>query len=692
MPAEPLNEITFVARLGAVTALRAERRRQAGEVVLIESGEVEERQVDGQGRVRRCDIRLNSPTRRKLASGEMKRPEVAEGRDPRNPGLIDDARRKAIARGLPFYFTCNMAEVVLFSVAHRTGEADHEERSYALADISSSREVDANWERIAEGWSAFIDDLEIRLAAASAVRPVVTSADLLTFRDAINEIAEEAIDRVVNRVENDPALAERLRTEAANTFGFAPALKPAFRAAFRDELMQLLRFGAFVIAQKLILYRVLQDSGPRRAEPFTLDPLTLPEASTDPAAVKGVIDLAIGHAIARSGDFETAFLPNPLSEIVFHRPQTPEEETACRVGDVWHALQRVVEGASWVSISRNLVGFLYEIIVDPQFRHQLGQFYTREDVVDLLVGYGVQDLQDVVLDPAAGGGSFLRACYARKRALGENHEEALSDIWGCEITAFAAELSTITLATSDTTEPAAYPRVLLKDFFDLRPSGLADLVIPGRNELLRVPAVFDAVVGNPPYISYRRQTNQGKVLNALATLPDTIVLPRFSGKSDAYVWFIVHATQFLREGGRLAFVVSSALLFSDYGIPLIRFLGRHYKIHAVVDSMVERWFPDADTNTVLLFMERRSDRAPREANIIRFIRLRRPLAQLLPSPEDNNRREVVETFVETLLAAEAGGEDPRMTVNHVEQGPDGGLLFQSMGEERALESEEEESE
>jgi hypothetical protein len=53
---------------------------------------------------------------------------------------------------------------------------------------------------------------------------------------------------------------------------------------------------------------------------------------------------------------------------------------------------------------------------------------------------------------------------------------------------------------------------------------------------------------------------------------------------------------------------------------------------------------------------------------------------------------VVETLVETLLAAEAGGEDPRMTVNHVEQGPDGGLLFQSMGAERALDSEEEESE
>ena len=74
---ETVNELTFVARLGAATALRAERRRNCGEQVLIESGEVEEKQVDNTGRLRRCDIRLNSKGGRKLASGEMKRPEIS---------------------------------------------------------------------------------------------------------------------------------------------------------------------------------------------------------------------------------------------------------------------------------------------------------------------------------------------------------------------------------------------------------------------------------------------------------------------------------------------------------------------------------------------------------------------------------------------------------------------------------------
>ena len=108
-----MNELTFAGWLAEFKATRAQRRQDAGESLLIASGAIEERQVDADGRVRRCDLRFNSAAGRKLASGELKRPEVSEGRDPRNEKLRFDVRRKAIARGLPYYFTCNIATVVL---------------------------------------------------------------------------------------------------------------------------------------------------------------------------------------------------------------------------------------------------------------------------------------------------------------------------------------------------------------------------------------------------------------------------------------------------------------------------------------------------------------------------------------------------------------------------------------------------
>jgi hypothetical protein len=170
------------------------------------------------------------------------------------------------------------------------------------------------------------------------------------------------------------------------------------------------------------------------------------------------------------------------------------------------------------------------------------------------------------------------------------------------------------------------------------------------------------------------------IINALAAAPDEVSYPKFSGKSDAYVWFVVHATPFLAQGGRLSFVVSSALLFSDYGIPLIRFLARHYRIRAVVDSMVERWFPDADTNTVLLLLEREKDATARQENVVRFVRLRRPLSQLLPLPDEASRRQRLEDLVEIIVGAPDGDDDPRMRVNIREQGPHGAL---SLDEETA---------
>ncbi len=675
--AETLNELTFVGHLGTVTGVRAERLRTEGRTPLIVDGEVEERQVDPRtGRVLRCDIRLNAASGRKLASGEMKRPEVAEGRDVVNESLVTDARRKALARGLPYYFTCNMKEIALFEVAARPGETDSLQKRYQLADISTSGDVVAVWPQIDSAWTDFLDDLEERLRAVESRRPSVTTGDVVALQKAIGEIADEAIDRTVDQVIHDTTLAESIRGEAAAAFGFSVALNSKFPVDLRRELAQVLRLGAFVIAQKLVLYRVLGEVGPRREDPFSLDPLAPVGHSTDPADVAGALRRASQHAIRRSKDYETAFNPRPLDDAVFVSPRTAVQTEASRVGEVWQNLVDTISGVSWASITQNLVGFLYEAIVDVEFRHLLGQHYTREDVVDLLVSYAVQVPSALVLDPATGGGSFLRSAYARKVALGDVHDQALAEIWGCEIAAFAAELSTITLATANTREPAAYPRVILRDFFDVRPGLKTELQIPDEPDELTFPDVFDAVVGNPPYISYRNQTNQRAVARALKRMPKGMALPLFSGKSDEYVWFMVHATRFLRTGGRMGFIISSAVLFADYGVPLIRFLARHYKIHAVIDSAVERWFIDADTNTVLLWLERCEDHEQRAANDIRFVRLRKPLARLVPEPDQPvARRQAIENLVNDVMAAPGGSADPRMLVTVVQQGEEGGITF-----------------
>jgi hypothetical protein len=139
MVAEPMavagmNELTFAGWLAEFTAVWASGKEAAGTPTLIAAAAIEERQVDAKGAVRRCDVRFNSDKGRKLASGELKRPEVPEGRDVRAEGLRADARRKALARGLPYYFTCNIRHVALYEVA---GTADQEDLEIDFLELGS---------------------------------------------------------------------------------------------------------------------------------------------------------------------------------------------------------------------------------------------------------------------------------------------------------------------------------------------------------------------------------------------------------------------------------------------------------------------------------------------------------------------------------------------------------------------------
>lgn len=267
MAEDSMNELTFAGWLAEFTAARAKRRQDAGEPVLIASGAIEERQIDNDGRVRRCDIRFNSALGRKLASGELKRPEVPEGRDPRNEKLRFDARRKAIARGLPYYFTCNIAAVVLYAVANAPHEDDVEVGAFELAPITRSGQATAYRDQINQRWAEFLDALEAKLTAVGRSRPTVTTEDVIAIRDAVYSVANEALPRVVRRVTGDPTLAEELRQESVKSFNFPAALEDKYPARFREELIQMIRFGVFVVTQKLILYRVLEEAGPRRAVP-----------------------------------------------------------------------------------------------------------------------------------------------------------------------------------------------------------------------------------------------------------------------------------------------------------------------------------------------------------------------------------------------------------------------------------------
>lgn len=268
-----------------------------------------------------------------------------------------------------------------------------------------------------------------------------------------------------------------------------------------------------------------------------------------------------------------------------------------------------------------------------------GQFATPIDVADLLLGFCLRRPNERVLDPSCGDGALLRRAARWRSWLAAGDSIQAAALYGIELDATAASVAA--------TVPGAV--VEQANFLSLD---------------ARAYDPFDVVIGNPPYTRAewidRLDTAAGQLSLFVDDAPGdepaapASFLPRelhdsLSGRAGLYAYFLIHSLGFLREGGRLGFVVPNGWLDVAYGAALKQFLLDHFRVIAVVESAVERWFAAARINTCLVMLERAGDPADRAANRVRFIRLRRPLHDLLGHPEDSRRVAATEQLVARLM-------------------------------------------
>ncbi|HEX6384232.1 MAG TPA: N-6 DNA methylase, partial [Anaerolineae bacterium] len=285
----------------------------------------------------------------------------------------------------------------------------------------------------------------------------------------------------------------------------------------------------------------------------------------------------------------------------------------------------------------------------PDKQQTFGQFETPPDVADLLLGFCLRRPSDRLLDPSCGTGAFLQRAAQWQVWLADNPAAAPAEsLWGVELDADrAAEAST----------KLPHARIISQNFFTLRP----DAQWP-----------FDAIIGNPPYTRAewiaRVQQEAGQQLSMFGDAEPSqdgsgrgkqALIPaglwtQLNGRSGLYAYFFLHGVDFLREGGRFGFVVPNGWLDVAYGRQLKQFLLDHFKIVALIESSVERWFAEASVNTCLIVLEKCNTPAERATNLVRLVRLRRPLHQLIAyAPGDSRRQAQVERLVTRLLPADS---------------------------------------
>jgi adenine-specific DNA methylase len=223
-----------------------------------------------------------------------------------------------------------------------------------------------------------------------------------------------------------------------------------------------------------------------------------------------------------------------------------------------------------------VIHFSWKSVIATQFKKtkkkRRGVFYTPDSITDILCHWAIRDKADLVLEPSFGGCGFIQALSRRFKAL--RSKRPTKSVFGCDIDSRAF------IHLKNVLGPKPISRHFIKgDFLQLTPS---DFDVHE----------FDAVIGNPPYVSYHNMFGeQRKAAARLGTVGDF----QLGRASSLWAYFVLHGFNFLKVGGRAAWVLPGSLLNSDYGKKLLHAIAPQFQ-RVVVISLGQRLFLSEGTD------------------------------------------------------------------------------------------------
>lgn len=435
---------------------------------------------------------------------------------------------------------------------------------------------------------------------------------------------------------------------------------PGDPRSWREAIDRAARSMAYVLSNRILFYQAV-----RSRPDCGLPELKFPRNAKTPEKAFEYLRKSFQRAVDVTGDYEPVFFPHAKEWAAL------TALSGANSIEAWDKFIGAVDRFNFKEIPTDILGHVFQKLISPEERHKFGQYYTDEDIVDVINAFCIRKAEAAVLDPACGSGTFLVRAYYRKFHLDKRltNQDLVSELYGCDINPFPAHLATLNLAARNIRIEENYPRVARKNFFAVSP-GKSFCELPtvfrkanGEREIEKIPLPeLDAVVGNPPYVRHeeipkrsdrgvpRDQTKEHLYELAERAWPGI----RLSKQSDLHVYFWPASTRHLAEGGWFGFLTSSSWLDVRYGFPLQRWVLLNFRLVAVIESVDEPWFEDARVKTAVTILQRCADERKRNENLVRCVQLKLPLAEILGKREDEGQRQdAAEQLRDLILRARA---------------------------------------
>lgn len=248
-----------------------------------------------------------------------------------------------------------------------------------------------------------------------------------------------------------------------------------------------------------------------------------------------------------------------------------------------------------------------------------GSYYTPGWIADFVMrwvkSYGVES----ILEPSCGDGVFFDA------AVNTFREQNLSLVgFDTDAAALEACRTRSSLQSRDIT-------LRNEDFIEWATDNLTAVR----------PAVFDAVVGNPPFVRYqyleKQQQDSAQKLFYLLSM-------QFTKHTNLWIPFVISSIEFLKPGGVIGMVVPAELLHVLYAQGLRDYLLASCNRVLLIDPE-DLWFEDTLQGAMLLMAQKK--RSPGESASVAIVRTK---GKAFASGDPVKMFEQAEYVSENLLA------------------------------------------
>jgi len=331
--------------------------------------------------------------------------------------LKEPARRKATRRKAKYFATSNFQKLIWYNTG-RTNRLEPEEEQihdkYFLSQIEALDLIEEPKYR-----NAIIADLESFLTDLYEVHtgkrpePKLAIDELLIFRlqEKIYRLSSHYRKIIEDKAHKDPGFSFKLQKwfiEQNWSFSWQ-----------EEDFSKAARQTAYLLINKILFYNLLQTKRPTQ-----LDPLNIPDDLSKGGMLERQLQSYFDYVL-QNIDYETIYSTDFIDQTAFPDNKEVVEE----IKELIHILKRY----DFSRLGYDIIGRIFEGLIPAQERHNLGQYFTNPDIVDLILRFCLVHEHNKVFDPACGAGTFLVRAYRHKKIMNQrlsHYEKGDGSIFG----------------------------------------------------------------------------------------------------------------------------------------------------------------------------------------------------------------------------------------------------------------------